>query len=120
MHTAVRTAKVITFTACREIQRVPRTHPPEYVLVSPTLNWWSVVYPATVQMGLFVEFTDAAGVYEVRIKVYDADGNLLGCLTEGAPPFTSTDPVAVHTCTLERVRCYAVRGLGKPIRGRAK
>jgi hypothetical protein len=102
MKTAVRVANVLTFTACREIQRLPRTNPPEYVLVAPSINWWSMVYPAPVQMGLFVEFTGAEGAYVPRIEVYDADGELLGCLVEGGP-FLSHDPVAVHVITLERV-----------------
>src|SRR5262249_17723953 len=98
-----RVAKVITFTACREIQRLPRTSPPEYVLIAPTINWWSVVFPASVQMGLFIEFTGADGAYVPRIEVYDAEGDLLGCLVEGAP-FISQNPVTVHNITLEQVR----------------
>jgi hypothetical protein len=103
MMTPVRVAKIITFTACREIQRLPRTNPPEYVLIAPSINWWSVAYPASVQMGLFVEFTEAAGAYVPRIDVYDAEGDLLSSLIEG-DPFVSNDPVAVHSITLERVR----------------
>jgi hypothetical protein len=102
MKTAVRSAKVLTFVACREIQRLPRTSPPEYVLVAPSINWWSVVYPAHVQMGLYIEFTGAEGAYLPRLDVYDAEGELLGCLFEGGP-FLSRDPVAVHAITLERV-----------------
>jgi hypothetical protein len=96
-------AKILTFTACREIQRVPRTSPPEYVLVAPSINWWSVAYPAAVQMGLFVELTGARGAYAPRIEVHDAEGESLGCLVEGGP-FVSKGPVAVHCITLELVR----------------
>jgi hypothetical protein len=102
MQTAVRAAKILSFLACRQIQRLPRTSPPEYVLVAPSINWWSVVYPAEVRMGLYVEFTGAEGAYLPRIDVFDAEGELLGCLIEGGP-FLSKDPVAVHTITLERV-----------------
>ena len=102
MKTAARAAKIITFTACRQIQRLPQTNPPEYVLVAPTINWWSHDYPAEVRMGLFIEFTGAEGAYVPRIEVYDGDGDLLGCLAEGGP-FVSNDPVAVHCITLERV-----------------
>ncbi len=102
MNTAVRVAKILTFIACREIQRVPRTNPPEYILVAPSINWWSVVFPARVQMGLYVEFTEAEGAYVPRIDVYDGNGDLLGCLVEGGP-FISKDPVKVHTVTLEQV-----------------
>jgi hypothetical protein len=100
--TAVRVAKILTFMACREIQRLPRTSPPEYVLVAPSINWWSVVYPARVQMGRFVEFTGAEGAYILRLEVCDSEGDSLGCLVDGAS-FVSNDPVAVHCITLERV-----------------
>jgi hypothetical protein len=76
--------------------------PPEYFLVAPSINWWSSVYPAPVQMGLYIEFTGAEGAYVPRIEVYDAEGELLGCLAEGAP-FVSKGPVAVHVIALERV-----------------
>src|SRR5262249_41373673 len=102
MKTAVRVAKILTYLACRQIQRLPRTSPPEYALVAPSINWWSLVYPAPVQMGLYVEFTGAEGAYVPRIDVYEAEGELLGCLVEGGP-FLSEDPVAVHTITLEGV-----------------
>ncbi len=102
MATAVRAASILTFTACREIQRLPGTNPPEYVIVAPSINWWSAAYPARVQLGLFIEFTGAEGAYSPRIEVHDAEGEPLGCLAEG-PPFLSKDPVAVHTIALERV-----------------
>lgn len=102
MKTATRVARILTFITCREIQRLPRTTPPEYVLVAPSINWWSVVYPARVQMGLYVEFTGAEGAYVPRIEVYDGAGDLLGCLVEGGP-LVSKDPVAIHTITLEQV-----------------
>jgi hypothetical protein len=102
MKTAVRVAKILSFVACREIQCLPQTSPPEYVLVAPSINWWSVVYPAPVQMGLYVEFTGAEGAYVPLIEVHDAEGELLVPLVKGGP-FLSKDPVAVHTITLERV-----------------
>lgn len=101
MKTAVRVAKILTFVTCREIRRLGGTDPPEYVLTAPTINWWSENYPARVDMGIYVEFTDAQGAYVPRIEVYDSDGDLLGPLVEGGP-FVSNDPTRVHTITLER------------------
>jgi hypothetical protein len=103
MKTAARVAQILTFTTCREIKRLPQTCPPEYVLTAPSIDWRSAVYPASVQMGLFVEFTGADGSYIPRIEVYDGDGDLLGCLVEGGP-FVSKDPVAVHCICVEQVR----------------
>jgi hypothetical protein len=103
MKTAVRTAKILTFMACREIQRLPQTMPPEYVLVAPSINWWSVIYPAWVQLGLYVEFTGTEGAYLPRIELHDNEGEFVGCLVEGSP-LVSKDPVAVHCITLELVR----------------
>ena len=103
MKTAARVAKIITFTACREIRRIPGIDPAEYILVAPTINWWSAVYPARIQMGLFIEFTGADGAHVPRIEVHDSAGDLLGCLVEGGP-FVSNDPVAVHSFTQEMVR----------------
>ena len=101
MKTAARVAKILTFTACRKIECIPGTNPIEYVLVAPSINWWSVGYPAWVQMGLFVEFTEAEGAYTSRIEVYDSEGDWLCRLVEGGP-FVSTDPVTVHCCTLKQ------------------
>ena len=102
MKTATRAATVLTFTACREIKCIPGTSPPEYILTAPSINWWSAVYPARIQMGLYIEFTGASGTYIPRIEVYDGDGDSLGCLVEGGP-FVSADPVAIHTICQEWV-----------------
>jgi len=98
----MRVAKVITFTTCREIQWIPQTNPREYLLRAPTIDWYSFGYPATLHMGIYIEFTGADGAYTPRIEVFDEEEDLLGCLGEGTP-FISKDPIAVHCITLERV-----------------
>jgi hypothetical protein len=108
MKTAARVAKVLTFTACREVRRIPDTRPQEYALIAPTINWWSATYPARVEMGLYVEFTEAEGAYVTRIEVHDARGEEAACLTESGP-FVSTDPVAVHCFTVERAQVTVPR-----------
>jgi hypothetical protein len=96
-----RRVEVLTFVACREIRHIPGTHPPEYALLAPALNWWAETYPAQIWMGIYVEFTGAGGAYTARIEVFDGDGRPVGCLAEGGP-FVSDDPVRVHCITLER------------------
>jgi hypothetical protein len=97
----MRTAKVLTFLSCREVEWIPQTNPREYLLRAPTIDWYSAGYPATLRMGLYIEFTGADGAYVPRIDVYDDDGELVGCLVEGAP-FVSKDPITIHCIALEQ------------------
>jgi hypothetical protein len=97
----MREARLLTFLSCRQLRRIHRTNPPEYTLSAPSINWWSDTYPASVPMGIFIEFTGADGAYTPRIEVHDDEGEPLGCLVEGAP-FVSKDPITVHCMALEQ------------------
>ena len=102
MKTATYIAKILTFTACREVRPLAGTSPLEYALIGPTINWWADSYPARVEMGVYIELTDAHGTYHPRITVFDNEGEPLGDLAKGVP-FVSDDPTRVHCMTLPHI-----------------
>ena len=85
---------ITAMMVCRDVFFKNTPNGPEYVLIAPTINFWSWQYPATIPTGVFVEFTGGHGSYDIRFELRNVEEDLIQPFDQ--PPFPAPDPNMVH------------------------
>jgi hypothetical protein len=92
-----------SFTVCRQVIQDQFTQ--EWVLVAPTHQIASVVFPMVATVSLFVRCTSVHGAYRLELQLQDLEGEKLWN-HKFDPLMESHDPLGVALLNLHHVGIY--------------
>jgi hypothetical protein len=92
-----------SFVVCRQI--ICDQFTSEYVILGPTHQVGSLMYPVVVPLSIFARFTSVQGSYFLELQMQDLEGNTVWRQIF-EQPWELRDPLAVGTLLLHNLGIY--------------